>query len=85
MSDKFTKEEWERLTDAVNSITTVIPKHQMNFIWESYKRITGSKEATPCSCPSAAGHWKKAFNVVSEYVKGKQRQIRCIVQKFEYN
>ena len=72
MSDKFNKEEWERLTDAVNSITTVIPKHQMNFVWESYKRISGSKEPTPCSCPSAAKHWRKAWQVVSEYVNNRK-------------
>lgn len=67
--DKFTSEEWERLTYNVDNITTMIPKGEMNFIWESYKRISGSREATPCSCPSSAKHWKRAFSVVSEYVK----------------
>jgi hypothetical protein len=67
--DKFTKEEFEGIKEMVNSITTHIPKHQMNLVWESYKRITGSTEATPCSCPSAGKHWKKAMNIVSEYVK----------------
>lgn len=66
--DKFNNEEWERLTKLVKSVTTTIPKGDMNFVWESYKRITSSREPTPCSCPSSAGHWRRAWNTISEYV-----------------
>ena len=67
----FSEAEFEGLKMTVSAITNHIPKDKMGFIWESYKRISGSKEPQPCSCPSSAGHWRKAFNVVSEYVKGK--------------
>ena len=71
MENIFSEAEFEGLKTTVSSITNHIPKDKMGFIWESYKRISGSKEPQPCSCPSSAGHWRKAFNVVSEYVKGK--------------
>lgn len=68
---KFTEKEFENLKSVVDSITTHIPKNQANLIWESYKKISGSKEATPCTCPSAGKHWAKAFGIVKEYVEGK--------------
>lgn len=68
---KFTEEEFNNLKSVVNNITTHIPKDKSNLIWESYKKITGSREATPCTCPSSAGHWRKAFGIVKEYVEGK--------------
>lgn len=67
----FSEAEFEGLKMTVSSIKNYIPKDKMGFIWESYKRISGSKEPQPCGCPSAAGHWKKAYEVVSNYVNGK--------------
>ena len=70
--DKFSEAEFEGLKMTVNSIKNHIPKDKMSLIWNSYKTITGSKERQPCSCPSSAGLWRKAFNAVSDYVNGKQ-------------
>ena len=70
--EKFTNEEFDNLKTAVNSIKNYIPKDKMGLIWQSYKRISGSNEPQPCSCPSSAGHWKKAYEVVSDYVKREQ-------------
>ena len=72
IQDKFSEAEFEGLKMTVNSIKNHIPKDKMSLIWESYKVITGSKEPQPCGCPSSAGHWRKAFNAVSDYVNGKQ-------------
>lgn len=67
--EKFTKEEFDNLKSVVNSIKNYIPKDKMNLIWESYKRISNSTEPQPCSCPHSGKHWKKAYEMVSEYVK----------------
>jgi len=72
IQDKFSEAEFEALKMTVGSIKNYIPKDKMSFIWSSYKTISGSKEPQPCSCPSSAGHWKKAYSVVSDYVNGKQ-------------
>ena len=64
----FTKEEFEQLKEVVREVTNFIPKHHMNTVWESYKRITKSKEPTPCTCKSSAKHWGNAFRIVKIFV-----------------
>ncbi len=57
----FTKEEFQQLKEMVREVTNFIPKHHMNLVWESYKRITKSKEPTPCTCKSSAKNSLRAL------------------------
>ena len=59
------RNELERLN---NKITNYIPKELMTPVWEGYKKITGSREPQPCSCPSSGKLWKKAMDTIRDYV-----------------
>lgn len=61
----------EEIVELANKITTYIPKDLMSSVWENYKKISGSKEPQPCSCPSSAGLWRKAMTTIRDYAEGK--------------
>ncbi len=63
----MTDEELKYLAD---NITTFIPKHLMDDVWNGYKQISKSKEPRPCACKSSGKLWLKAINVIKEYAKG---------------
>lgn len=64
----FSKEEFDNLKQIVSEVTTFIPKHHMNTVWNSYKAIARTNEPTPCSCKSSAKHWAKAMDVCRKFV-----------------
>jgi hypothetical protein len=72
MENKFhplTEQEYLELKDKIQSIKDYLPEMLLNYVWSTYKRITGSQEHQPCSCGSAAGLWRKAVDVLQDYIK----------------
>lgn len=65
----FTNEEFTNLVTTLSTITTHIPENLGPYIWDTYKKITGSNENRPCYCGSAANHWRKAVDASREYIK----------------
>ena len=65
----YTPEEFIKLKQLSESITTNIPEAEANNVWNNYKKISGSNENPPCMCQSAAGLWRKAMNVIHDYVR----------------
>lgn len=53
----------------VEPITEFIPENQLNYIWNTYKSISGSIENQPCACGSSAGLWGKAVKVIKDWIK----------------
>ena len=71
MENKFapyTEEEYRELKQITDGITTHIPNDKMGWVWNNYKKITGSNETQPCSCGSAAGHWKRAVEEIRNFI-----------------
>ncbi len=64
----YTEVEFNELKTIVDGITTHIPNDKMGFVWNNFKKITGSTEPTPCSCGSAAGHWRRAVDGLRDFV-----------------
>jgi len=64
----YTEMEFNELKAIVDGITTHIPNDKMGFIWNNYKKITNSNEAQPCSCGSAAGHWRRAVDEIRNFI-----------------
>lgn len=71
----YTEAEYNELKTIVNNITTHIPNDKMVYIWNNYKKLTGSTEATPCSCGSAAGHWKRAVETIRNFISQKELEL----------
>ena len=70
---KYTEEEFQEIKDKINSITNNIPSGLTNWIWNTYKDISGSNEPQPCSCGSAGRLWLKAAETIRTYVKENDR------------
>lgn len=71
MSDKFlplTEVEYNELVDKLKEVTNYLPENLMSYVWNLYKRIENTNEPQPCGCASAGGHWKKAVEVLRNYI-----------------
>ena len=62
-------EQYLEAKQRVEPIIEFIPENQLNWIWNTYKSISGSIENQPCACGSSAGLWGKAVNVIREWIK----------------
>ena len=66
----YTDSEIKEMRDFLNSITTHIPEDKAGYVWNSYKKINNTNENQPCTCGSAAQHWRKAIDSMKNYIKG---------------
>ena len=64
----YTEMEFNEVKEVLANITTHIPSDKMSWIWNNYKKVTNSTEPQPCSCGSAAGHWKRAVETLRDFV-----------------
>jgi len=64
----YTEAEFMELKGIVESITTHIPNDKMGWVWSNHNRICRTNEPQPCSCGSAAGHWKRAVETIRNFV-----------------
>ena len=70
---KYTEEEFQEIKTKINSITNMIPESMSQWIWNTYKDISGSREPRPCSCGSAAQLWRKATETIRTFVRDNDR------------
>jgi hypothetical protein len=71
MENKYhplTEQEYLELKSKIDSIRDYLPEMLLNYVWSTYKTITGSTENQPCSCKSAGGLWLKAVTVLRQYL-----------------
>jgi hypothetical protein len=67
---KFNEEEYQKLKDSIKDIKDYLPENLLPYIWDNYRIISGNREEPrPCSCGSAAAHWKKAVDTIKNYIK----------------
>jgi len=66
---KFTVEEYQKLKETAEGIKDYLPENLLPYIWDNYRIISGNiEEPRPCSCGSAAAHWKKAVDMIKNYI-----------------
>ncbi len=68
----YTLEEFKDLRNTMMNITTHIPHDKMSWVWSNYLKITNTKETQPCSCGSAAGHWRRAADGIRQFIISKE-------------
>jgi hypothetical protein len=68
----YTKEEFIELRSIMKDITTHIPNDRMGWVWNNHTKISGTNEPQPCSCGSAAGHWKRAAETIRNFISTKE-------------
>ena len=64
----YTEAEYTELKNVADAISAYIPNDKMGFIWNNYKKITKSTEPQPCSCGSAASHWRRAVDEIKRFI-----------------
>lgn len=64
----YTQSEFNELKAVLAEITTHIPNDKMSWVWNNFKKVTNSNETQPCSCGSAASHWKRAVETLRNFV-----------------
>lgn len=65
---KFSVEEYQKLKETIAPVKDYLPENLLPYIWDSFKVISGSTENRPCSCGSAALHWKRAVDTIKNYI-----------------
>lgn len=65
----FSEEEFVQLKETLSKITTFLPEHYMDYIWNMVSRLRGQKVARPCSCKSSAKHWGAAVTDLKNFIK----------------
>jgi len=71
----YSEAEYIELKTIMNDITTHIPHDRMGWVWSNHNRILGTNETQPCSCGSAAGHWKRAAETIRNFISQKETQV----------
>ncbi len=68
----YTKDEFVELRNVMVNITTHIPNDRMGWVWSNHNKISRTNEPQPCSCGSAAGHWKRAAETIRNFISTKE-------------
>ena len=69
MNNLYTNEEFKELCVFASSIRDWIPEDKAGYVWNNYKKISGDNSNAPCTCGSAAPHWKRAMDTIRTYIK----------------
>ena len=64
----LTESEFTELKNTLNEITTNLPNHLTDFVWNTYNRIKSTREPKPCMCKSSGGLWAGAVDFLRNYV-----------------
>jgi hypothetical protein len=65
----LTEIEYKELKAKIESIKDYLPDMLLGYVWSTYRRITNSTENQPCGCKTSAGLWRKAVDVLQDYLK----------------
>tara|TARA_Y100000004_G_C8791920_1_gene359612 strand:- start:280 stop:501 length:222 start_codon:yes stop_codon:yes gene_type:complete len=69
MAYNFSEEEITEIIEKMSKIKGSVPTNLQSFMWNTYKKITGSKETQPCGCKAGIKHWEKAYNTIYSFLR----------------
>jgi hypothetical protein len=61
--------EFEELNHFITDLGAYIPENKVGYVWGMYNKLNGTNETQPCTCSSAAGHWRRAVDYLHKFVK----------------
>ena len=71
----YDESEYVELKSIMDMITTHIPHDRMGWIWSNHNKISKTNEPQPCSCGSAAGHWKRAADTIRTFIINVEKNV----------
>lgn len=72
----YTEAEYIELKEVMDTITTHIPTNRMSWVWNNHNKILKTKEPQPCSCGSAAGHWRRAADTIRTFISNVEKNAQ---------
>jgi hypothetical protein len=60
-----------QLKNELSQIGAYLPENKAPYIWDTFNHIRDEQEMRPCTCASAAGHWKRAIDFLHDYAKNR--------------
>ena len=67
--EPLTIEEFDELNRFITDLGAYIPENKVGYVWGMYNKLNETNEPQPCTCASAAGHWRRAVNYLHTFVK----------------
>ena len=68
----LTHQEYIDLREFVTQLGPYLPDNKAAYVWGMANRLRNENQPQPCTCPSSAGHWKRAVNFLLEWVKSRE-------------
>ena len=68
---ELTEIQLEELKGILKQITTRLPEDKAHYVWNTFNHIRGEKEPQPCMCGSSGALWKRAVDILNDYIKNK--------------
>jgi hypothetical protein len=72
MENKYhplTEQEFNEISEFILNLGAYLPDNKTNWIWATFNKLRDENETQPCTCSSAAGHWKRAVDYIHTWVK----------------
>ena len=68
----LTEQEFAELAEFITNLGGYLPDNKAGYVWSNFNRLRGMNEQIPCTCGSAAGHWKRAVDYLFNWVKDRK-------------
>lgn len=75
MDNKYhplTEQEYNEMADFILNLGAYLPDNKTNWVWSTFNKLRDTNENQPCTCSSAAGHWKRAVDYIFNWIKERQ-------------
>lgn len=75
MDNKYhplTEQEYNEMADFILNLGAYLPDNKTNWVWATFNKLRDTNENQPCTCSSAAGHWKRAVDYIFNWIKERQ-------------
>jgi hypothetical protein len=72
MENKYhplTEQEFNEISEFILNLGAYLPDNKTSWIWSTFNKLRDENETMPCTCASAAGHWKRAVDHIHRWVK----------------
>ena len=66
--EPLSQEEFIDLREFITTLGPYLPDNKAPYVWGMFNRLRNENEPQPCTCPSSAGHWKRAINYLFDWV-----------------
>lgn len=64
----FDENTYIEIKEVLSTVTDSFDSKYANILWHWCTQIRGQKERQPCTCGSAAGHWRRCIDDIQKWI-----------------